>query len=73
MPFPAFWSGLLCIEQVMNEKKILGSLMKQNLNTGVDLGEGCTGVCTPVGLGQQGCKGGAKNQYYYNRSKCPSL
>ena len=24
---------------------------------GVDLGEGCTGVCTPVGLGQQGCKG----------------
>ena len=25
-------------------------------------GGGCTGVCTPVGLGQQGCKGGAKNQ-----------
>ena len=32
---------------------------------GVDLGEGCTGVRTPVGLGQ---KGGAKNQYYYNLS-----
>ena len=41
--------------------------------SGVDLGEGCTGVRTPVGVGQQGCKGGAKNQYYYNRSKCPSL
>ena len=23
----------------------------------MDLGEGCTGVRTPVGLGQQGCKG----------------
>jgi hypothetical protein len=23
---------------------------------------GCTGVRAPVGLGQQGCKGGAKNQ-----------
>ena len=32
MPFPAFWNGFLCIEQVMNEKKILGILMKQNLN-----------------------------------------
>ena len=41
--------------------------------SGVDLGEGCTGVRTPVGLGQQGFKGGAKNQYYYNRSKCTSL
>ena len=30
--FPAFWSGFLCIEQVMNEKKILGILMKLNLN-----------------------------------------
>ena len=28
--------------------------------TGVDLGEGWTGVRTPVGLGQQGCKGGGK-------------
>ena len=34
----------------------------------MDLGEGCTGVRTPVGLNQQGCKGGAKNQYYYNLS-----
>ena len=41
--------------------------------TGVNLGEGCTGVRTLVGLGQQGCKGGTKNQYYYNRSKCPLL
>ena len=24
----------------------------------MDLGEGWTGVCTPVGLGQKGCKGG---------------
>ena len=32
MLFPAFWSGFLCIEQVMNEKKILGILMKKNLN-----------------------------------------
>ena len=24
---------------------------------GVDLSEGCTRVCTPVGLDQQGCKG----------------
>ena len=32
MPFPAFLSGFLCIEQVMNEKKILGILMKQNLS-----------------------------------------
>ena len=27
MPFPAFWSGFLCMEQVMNEKKMLGILM----------------------------------------------
>jgi hypothetical protein len=26
------------------------------------MGGGCTGVRTPVGLGQQGCKGGEKNQ-----------
>ena len=32
MPFPAFWSGFLCIEQLMNEKKVLGTFMKQNLN-----------------------------------------
>ena len=31
MPFPAFWCGLLCMEQVTNEKKIL-RLVKQNLN-----------------------------------------
>ena len=31
--FPVFFfSGFLCIEQVMNEKKILGILMKQNQN-----------------------------------------
>ena len=29
---------------------------------GVDLYGGCTGVHTPVGLGQQGCKGVGKNQ-----------
>ena len=32
MPFPVFWSGFLCIEEVMNEMKILGILMKQNQN-----------------------------------------
>ena len=32
MPFAMFLSGFLCIEQVRNEKKILGVLMKQNLN-----------------------------------------
>ena len=30
--FHAFSSGFLWIEQVMNKKKILGILMKQNLN-----------------------------------------
>ena len=29
MLFPVFWSGFLCIEQVMNEKKILGILMNE--------------------------------------------
>ena len=29
MPFPVFWSGFLCIEQVMNEKKILGISMNK--------------------------------------------
>ena len=29
MPFPAFWSGFLCMEKVMNEKKILGILMNK--------------------------------------------
>ena len=32
MPFPGFLSGFFCIEQVTNEKKILGISMKQNLN-----------------------------------------
>ena len=32
MPFSAFLSMCLCMEQVMNEKKISGILMKQNLN-----------------------------------------
>ena len=32
MPFPVFWSGFLCIELVVNEMKILGILIKQNLN-----------------------------------------
>ena len=32
MPFPAFWCGFLCIEQVTNEKKILRILVKQNMN-----------------------------------------
>ena len=32
MPFPAFWSGFLCMEQVTNEKKILRILVKQNMN-----------------------------------------
>ena len=32
MPFPAFRSGFLCIEQVTNEKKILRILVKQNMN-----------------------------------------
>ena len=30
MPFPAFWCGFLCMEQVTNEKKILRILVKQN-------------------------------------------
>ena len=29
MPFSVFQSGFLCIEQVMNEKKILGILMNK--------------------------------------------
>ena len=33
MPFPAFWCGLLCMEQVANEKKVLRILVKQNMNT----------------------------------------
>ena len=32
MPFPAFWCGFLCMEQVTNEKKILRILVKQNKN-----------------------------------------
>ena len=32
IPFPAFWCGFLCMEQVTNEKKILRILVKQNLN-----------------------------------------
>ena len=28
-PFPAFWSGFLCMKQVTNEKKILRLLAKQ--------------------------------------------
>ena len=32
MPFPAFWSGFLCMEEVTNEKKILRILVKQNMN-----------------------------------------
>ena len=32
MPFPAFWCGFLCMEQVINEKKILRILVKQNMN-----------------------------------------
>ena len=28
MPFPAFWCGFLCMEQVTNEKKILKILVK---------------------------------------------
>ena len=32
MPFHAFLIGFLWLEQVMNENKILGILMKQNLN-----------------------------------------
>ena len=30
MPFPAFWCGFLCMEQVTNEKKILRTLVKQH-------------------------------------------
>ena len=32
MLFPAFWCGFLCMEQVINEKKILRILVKQNMN-----------------------------------------
>ena len=32
MPFPVFWSGFLCIEQVMNEKKNIRNIDEQNLN-----------------------------------------
>ena len=32
MPFPAFWCGFLCMDQVTNEKKILRILVKQNMN-----------------------------------------
>ena len=32
MPFPAFWCGFLCMEQVTNEKNILRILVKQNMN-----------------------------------------
>ena len=32
MPFPTFWCGFLCMEQVTNEKKILRILVKQNMN-----------------------------------------
>ena len=32
MPFPAFWCGFLCMEQVTNKKKILRILVKQNMN-----------------------------------------
>ena len=33
MPFPAFWCGFLCMEQVTNEKKILRILVKQDCPT----------------------------------------
>ena len=29
LPFPAFWIVFLCIEKLMNEKKVLGILMKK--------------------------------------------
>ena len=29
LPFPAFWSVFSCIEKLMNEKKVLGILMKK--------------------------------------------
>ena len=32
MPFPAFWCGFLCMEQVTNEKKILRILVNMNMN-----------------------------------------
>ena len=32
MPFPVFWCGFLCMEQVTSEKKILRMLVKQNMN-----------------------------------------
>ena len=32
MPFPAFWCGFLCMEEVTNEKKILRIFVKQNMN-----------------------------------------
>ena len=34
-PLSAFLSGFLCIEQVTNEKKLLGILVKQNLNRNI--------------------------------------
>ena len=37
MPFPAFWCGFLCMEQVTNEKKILRILVKQNMNRKISL------------------------------------
>ena len=37
MPFPAFWCGFLCMEQVTNEKKILRILVKQNMNRKIAL------------------------------------
>ena len=32
MPFPMFWCGFLCMEQLTNEKKISRILVKQNVN-----------------------------------------
>ena len=56
MPFPAFWCGFLCMEQVTNEKKILRILVKQNMNRKIALllSKNCPQLpplpSTPMGL-----------------------
>ena len=37
MSFSAFSCGFICMEQVTNEKKILGILVKQNMNRKIAL------------------------------------
>ena len=69
MPFPAFWCGFLCMEQVTNEKKILRILVKQNMNRKIAriLKEQCHAVRTPAAHNNNLFGNSRKSLGRYNR------